>query len=176
MEPFQYASPSHYSEAGVRTFYVYIMTNRSGTLYIGMTNNLERRVSEHRGGLGSFTSRYRLVKLIYYEVTDGPYAAISREKEIKGWTREKKLALVRTENPAMKDLAPQLFGWRAGQFSVTRQHRHPDSAPVILTPHRHPDAGRICPRTALAVECRPGPRIALLLRRWALRAPFWVTG
>ena len=104
----------------MRPFFVYVMTNRSGTLYVGVTNNLQRRLLEHQRGLGSFTSRYRLVKLIYYEATDGPYAAITREKQIKGWTREKKLALIRTENPAMKDLAPQLFGWRAGQFSVVR--------------------------------------------------------
>ena len=104
----------------MRSFYVYIMTNRSGTLYVGVTNNLERRVSEHRRGHGSFTSRYRLVKLIYYDVTDGPDAAITREKQIKGWTREKKLALVRAENLAMKDLALEPFSWRAGQFSVTR--------------------------------------------------------
>jgi putative endonuclease len=105
----------------MRRFYVYIMTNRSGTLYVGVTNNLQRRLSEHRRSLGSFTSRYRLVKLIYYEATEGPYAAITRERQIKGWTREKKLALIRTENPAMKDLAPQLFGWRAGQFSIARR-------------------------------------------------------
>jgi hypothetical protein len=54
-------------------------------------------------------------------VTDGPYAAITREKQIKGWTRAKKLALIRAEDWAMKDLAPPLSGWRAGQFSVTER-------------------------------------------------------
>ena len=106
----------------MRSFYVYIMTNRSGTLYVGVTNDLQRRLLEHRVGNGSsFTARYRLVKLIHYEVTEGPHAAITRDKEIKGWTREKKLALVRSENPALKDLAPELFGLRAGQFSVTKR-------------------------------------------------------
>ena len=99
----------------MRSFYVYIMTNRSGTLYVGVTNDLQRRLLEHRVGNGSsFTARYRLVKLIHYEVTEGPHGAITREKEIKGWTREKKLALVRSENPALKDLARELFGFASG--------------------------------------------------------------
>ncbi len=102
----------------MRSYYVYVMTNRSGTLYTGFSNNLERRVGEHRESMSAFTSRYRLVKLVFYEVTEDVWAAIRREKEIKGWTRAKKLALIRERNPAMRDLAPQLFGWRAGQFSV----------------------------------------------------------
>jgi len=60
-------------------------------------------------------------KLVYFEVFDDPYLTIAREKQIKGWTREKKLALIRTQNSAMKDLAPQLFGWRPAQFSVPRR-------------------------------------------------------
>ncbi len=105
----------------MRSYFVYMMTNRSGTLYTGITNYLQRRILEHRSRLGAFTNRYRLVKLVYFEVFDGAYAAIAREKQIKGWTRERKLSLIRTQNPAMRDLAPQLFGWRAGQFSVTRR-------------------------------------------------------
>ena len=103
-------------------FFVYILTNKNGTtLYIGVTNDLERRILEHRAGLGRFTEKYRLVKLLYYEVTGDVYAAICREKQLKGWLREKKLALIRSQNPAMKDLAPELCGWRAGQFSVPRR-------------------------------------------------------
>jgi len=105
----------------MRSYYVYMMTNRSGTLYTGVTNNLERRMWDHRRGQAVFTRKYWLVKLIYYEVADDAYAAISREKQIKGWTRAKKLALIKHQNRAMKDLAPQLFGWRAGQFSVARR-------------------------------------------------------
>jgi len=99
----------------MRSYYVYMMANRSGTLYTGITNNLERRTLEHRHGLAAFTGKYRLVKLAYFEVTDHAYSALSREKEIKGWSGARKLALVRQQNRAMKDLAPQLFGWRAGQ-------------------------------------------------------------
>lgn len=105
----------------MRSYYVYIMGNRSGTLYIGMTNNLERRILEHRAGTGRFTGKYRMVKLLYYEVSDDAYLAISREKQRKGWLRERKLVLIQSENPAMKDLAPQLFGLRAGQFCVTKR-------------------------------------------------------
>ena len=106
----------------MRSYYVYIMTNRSGTLYTGVTNDLQRRILEHREGLGGFTGKYRLVKLVYYEVADSAYAAISREKQIKGWTREKKLGLARGRKPGLKDLAPQLFGWRAGQFGDREAH------------------------------------------------------
>ncbi|MEX1158469.1 MAG: GIY-YIG nuclease family protein [Thermomicrobiales bacterium] len=84
-------------------YYVYIATNRQGTLYTGVTNDPERRIGQHRSGQSQFTAAYRIGKLIYAEVTDDVWAAIQREKQIKGWTREKKLALIRTVNPAMKD-------------------------------------------------------------------------
>jgi putative endonuclease len=104
----------------MRSYYVYVMGNRSGTLYIGVTNDLQRRILEHRASLGRFTGKYRLVKLLYYEVAGDAYSAICREKQLKGWLRDKKLAPIRSENPAMKDLAPQ-FGLRAGQFCVTKR-------------------------------------------------------
>ena len=92
-----------------RTYWVYIMTNRSGTLYVGMTNNLLRRVGEHRRGqvLG-FTSRYKITRLVHAESCSDARAAITREKEIKGWRREKKLALITESNPDWLDLAA---GW-----------------------------------------------------------------
>ena len=71
-------------------YYVYIMTNDSHTLYTGVTNNLQRRVREHRTGDGSgFTSKYRVSQLVYYETTNDVRIAIAHEKEIKGWRREK---------------------------------------------------------------------------------------
>jgi putative endonuclease len=92
-----------------RTFWVYIMTNRSGTLYVGMTNDLIRRVQEHRQGqIPGFTSRYKITRLIHAESTSDVVAAIAREKEIKGWRREKKLALIAESNPEWLDLAA---GW-----------------------------------------------------------------
>jgi putative endonuclease len=102
----------------MRSYYVYIIMNRSGMPYTGFTNSLQHRVRQHRDGEAGFTARYRVTKQVYYEVTDDVWAAIAREKQIKGWTHDKKIALIRCQNPAMKDLAPELFGWRAAQFSV----------------------------------------------------------
>ena len=93
----------------MRTYYVYIMTNRSRTLYAGVTNNLVRRVYEHKCGLvPGFTSRYRIDRLMHYESTSNIKAATRREKEIKGWSRARKIALVTTHNPDWSDLSA---GW-----------------------------------------------------------------
>ena len=89
----------------MRDFYVYIMANRNKTLYVGMTNDLERRVAELRAGLSAFTARYAIKKLVYYEATHNPIAAIGREKEIKGWLRSKKVTLIETGNPEWDDLS-----------------------------------------------------------------------
>lgn len=91
-------------------FYVYIMTNQHHTtLYTGMTNNLFRRVSQHRSGKGGkFTAKYHLTKLVYYEVFDYVYDAIAREKQIKGGTRKRKIDLVNEINPEWQDLFDQL--------------------------------------------------------------------
>ena len=89
-----------------RPFYVYILASNSRRLYVGITNDLRRRLWLHRTGLGSaFAARYRIRKLVHYELTASPYSAISREKEIKGWRREKKIALIDASNPDWRDLA-----------------------------------------------------------------------
>jgi len=89
-----------------KSYYVYILTNRSGTLYTGVTNDLERRLEEHRAGAtGSFTARYKMDRLLYFEATDDVLDAIQREKQIKGWTRKRKLELVATLNPRWRDLS-----------------------------------------------------------------------
>lgn len=76
-------------------YYVYIVTNRSRTLYTGVTNNLERRVYEHRHGLvRGFTRRYNITRLVYYETSGSIDDAIAREKQIKGWLRSKKISLI----------------------------------------------------------------------------------
>ena len=89
----------------MKAYYVYIATNRSGTLYVGVTNDLERRMWEHRQGevLG-FTSRYNIDTLVYFEETPDIGAAIAREKQIKSWRRAKKVALLRSLNPNWQDL------------------------------------------------------------------------
>jgi putative endonuclease len=87
-------------------YFVYIMTNKSGTLYTGVTNNLERRIYEHQHHLvKGFTKKYNIEKLVYFEETNDIHAAISREKQIKGWLRKKKIALIESMNPGWKDLS-----------------------------------------------------------------------
>jgi putative endonuclease len=82
------------------------MTNKSGTLYTGVTNNLERRIHEHQHHLvKGFTKKYNIGKLVYFEETNDIHAAISREKQIKGWLRKKKIALIESVNPDWKDLS-----------------------------------------------------------------------
>jgi len=93
-----------------RQYYVYLMTNRHNTvLYTGVTNNLKRRVYEHKEGLGGgFTGKYKVNKLVYFESTEDVYAAISREKQIKGGSRRKKIDLVNSMNPEWEDLYDEL--------------------------------------------------------------------
>ena len=86
-------------------YYTYILTNKSNTLYAGITNNLYRRLYEHKNKLVfGFTEKYNIDKLIYYEVFDDPESAITREKEIKGWTRKKKIELIKKINPNFEEL------------------------------------------------------------------------
>lgn len=95
-----------------RTFAVYILTNNAHTtLYIGMTNNLVRRMEEHRlkSDPKSFTARYNLTKLVYFDITDNPSDAIEMEKRIKGWSRAKKDALITERNPKWEDLSDTIF-------------------------------------------------------------------
>ena len=96
--------------SGERRFHVYIMRSASGVLYVGVTNDLVRRVYEHKCHLvRGFTDRYNVTQLVYYEEADGPYEAISREKQIKGWRREKKTALIRQMNPGWAELAADWY-------------------------------------------------------------------
>jgi putative endonuclease len=90
-------------------YYVYILTNwNNKVMYIGMTNDLERRLYEHKNKLvNGFTKRYNIYKLVYYEHTTDVYEAIAREKEIKKWRREKKNNLVKTMNPEWKDISDE---------------------------------------------------------------------
>jgi putative endonuclease len=94
-----------------KTYWVYIMTNRSGTLYIGMTGDLSRRVYEHRHHLvEGFAARYRLDRLVHAEPFTEVRDAIAREKYLKGWKRERKLALIAEKNPDWRDLGAEWFG------------------------------------------------------------------
>ncbi len=86
------------------------MANKSGTLYVGVTNNLERRIFEHKNSLiEGFTKKYKIDKLVYYEETNDILAAIAREKQIKGWLRNKKIALIESGNSEWRDLSEDWF-------------------------------------------------------------------
>ena len=92
-----------------RPYFIYIMTNHSKTLYVGITNDLQRRVYEHRGKLvDGFTKKYNISQLVYYETTDDVRSAIAREKQIKAWRRSKKVALIESVNPHWMDLSEGL--------------------------------------------------------------------
>ena len=93
-------------------YYVYMLSTRDNkVIYTGVTNNLPKRVYEHKNSLDpkSFTSRYHVNKLVYFEYTNDVTAAIEREKQIKGWNRERKNKLIEAENPGWKDLYPSIL-------------------------------------------------------------------
>jgi putative endonuclease len=90
----------------VKHFWVYILASDHRTLYTGVTNDLERRLFEHREGLiKGFSKKYNCHRLVYFEGADEPMAAIVREKQIKGWSRRKKVALIEMQNPHWRDLS-----------------------------------------------------------------------
>ena len=92
-------------------YYVYIMTNASNSaLYVGMTNDLRRRVAEHKAHRNpdSYTAKYKSHKLVWFEQTKSVYSAITREKQIKDWSRGKKLEMILAANPTFMDLFPTL--------------------------------------------------------------------
>ena len=92
----------------MKQYYVYIVASSSRRIYIGVTNNLERRIYEHKQKLiPGFTSQYNINRLVYYETTADVRTAIEREKHIKGWLRQKKIALVESVNPNWKDLSAE---------------------------------------------------------------------
>ncbi len=97
----------------VRRYYVYIMASISRVLYVGVTDDIVRRVAEHKAGeIEGFTKQYRLKKLVHYEEFGDIRQAIAREKQLKGWRREKKVELIEAENPNWKDLSWEWFGSR----------------------------------------------------------------
>jgi putative endonuclease len=103
--------------------YTYILGSSTGTLYIGVTSDLFTRVLQHRNGaFDGFSKKYGCKRLLYFEEFTDIQSAIAREKQLKGWTRAKKLALIRTRNPGFKDLA-QLWGSQMiGPFEKMQEH------------------------------------------------------
>lgn len=106
-----------------KKYYVYIVGSVSGTLYIGMTNNLHRRVFEHKfHRIEGFTDRYEVERLLYWESFDDVHRAIGREKQLKGWRRSKKIALIEFHNPQWLDLAKDWYPWKQS---------HPTGAAIL---------------------------------------------
>jgi putative endonuclease len=97
---------------GTRQFYVYILASRiGGTLYVGVTNDLIRRIGEHKLKVaGSFTKKYEVSRLVYFEVFEQIEQAIHREKRLKKWPRAWKISLIEKDNPNWIDLYPQIAG------------------------------------------------------------------
>lgn len=94
---------------GEAHFFVYILASRTRVLYVGVTNNLQRRIWEHKAKMvEGFTERYEVNRLVWFEAGNSALGAIAREKQIKGWRREKKVALIEAGNSDWKDLAE---GW-----------------------------------------------------------------
>jgi len=94
----------------MKTFYVYIMGSESGTLYVGMTSDIKRRVYQHKNHMiPGFTDKYNVDRLVYFEMIGDPASAIDREKQIKAWRREKKVSLIDSMNPAWDDLSEDWY-------------------------------------------------------------------
>ena len=92
-----------------KSYYTYIMSSRSRTLYTGMTNNLKQRVFQHKQKQADgFTRRYNITRLMWFQRFNTPIGAIRKEKQIKGWLRQKKIELIEADNPEWKDLSD---GW-----------------------------------------------------------------
>ncbi|MBA7682021.1 hypothetical protein ES703_90367 [subsurface metagenome] len=94
----------------MKTFYVYIMGSKSGTLYVGLTSDIKKRVYEHKNHLiAGFTDKYNIDRLLYIETMSEPTSAINREKQIKAWRREKKVELIDSLNPEWNDLSQDWY-------------------------------------------------------------------
>ena len=92
----------------ITTHFIYILASLRGTLYVGSTRKLANRIDQHRAGaVNSFSRKYKTERLVYYEVAESAEAALTRERQIKSWRREKKVALIETMNPYWEDLSEQ---------------------------------------------------------------------
>jgi putative endonuclease len=134
MHPFR-STPFHER----RSYCVYILSSLSGTLYISMTGNLHKRVFEHKfHRIEGFTDRYDVGRLLYFESFDDPRKAIDREKQLKGWRREKKIRLIEKLNPHWADLAKDWYPWmesssNARGASTPKIRPEDESSPLSMT-------------------------------------------
>jgi len=106
-----------------KTYYVYILSSQRRVLYIGITGNLERRVFQHKQRTpGAFTAKYNVTSLVFFERYTSVTRAIAREKELKDWRRQKKIALIESNNPKWRDLS---YGWFQRHRYQPAPARHP---------------------------------------------------
>jgi len=135
------------------TYCVYILASRSRNLYTGMGNNLERRMIEHRQVLvPGFTSRYRIFRLVYFELFGDVRDAIAREKEIKAWRRQKKIRLIESYNPTWTDLAEPL---PAKHQKTDPSHRSPKAGGRVRDDNRSSATAAAPPALARVIPNRP---------------------
>jgi putative endonuclease len=114
-------------------YYVYILGSKSRTLYIGITSDLGTRIREHRSGIyGGFTADYKVHRLVYYEQFQWVQAAISREKQLKRWRREKKIVLIECDNPTWEDLSAEWVSRRGckSTFLPNEETAGPSARPL----------------------------------------------
>ena len=105
-----FAHPSEIRCVHPRTYWVYILSSQTRVIYVGVTSDIERRLDDHRHGrVPGFTQKYRIRRLVYVEQSGEVHAALAREKQLKGWRRWKKVALIERENPEWRDLGDSLI-------------------------------------------------------------------
>jgi len=127
-----------------KTYSVYIMGSLSGTLYMGITSNLHKRSFEHKfHRIEGFTDQYDVERLIYCELFDDVHKAIARERQLKGWRRSKKIALIESVNPHWLDLAREWYPWTknsegSGASTPQRDPQADRPAPLSMTTKKQP--------------------------------------
>jgi putative endonuclease len=154
-----------------RRYYVYIMSSKSGVLYIGSTNDLERRIFEHKHGLiEGFTKKYKVTRLVYVEEFGQAAEMIARERQLKGWSRNRKLDLIHDQNPAMLDYARSS---RVNHTGNTQQNRrsHPRLQRAATQAHRPARGGRARSFHFVQDDCCM-ERFISYVCGWAGYAPF----
>ena len=114
-----------------RRYAVYIMASRSHNFYVGVTNNIERRVREHKDREEGFTARYNIDRLVWYQIFGDIHAAITREKQLKSWRREKKIRLIESKNPTWQDLSAE-WGKPITLKDIVRTSAEPQIPPLGL--------------------------------------------
>ncbi len=143
------------------TYYVYTLCSASGTLYTGVTNNLTRRIGEHKQkSIPGFTRRYEVIRLVHFEILGSPAAAIAREKQLKSWRRSKKLALISAMNPSWDDLSKSWFSEAISASNVVAVHGAPKQLALTCDSKQ-----RVIPGSTNQVIIARAPKNAGITRR-----------